>query len=107
MKASSTSFGSAKFSSRTLTSITSAPNDRNAFETPRPVASETSRSEPGPPISTAILLGKSLVVMSHPSRCQHADWVAHASRVLVAASRRKELLINSQTADEVARSEKV
>jgi hypothetical protein len=31
-----------------------APNERSALATPRPVASETSRSEPGPPINTAI-----------------------------------------------------
>src|SRR5213083_3007501 len=60
-KARSTSFGSWKFSSRTSTSTTSAPNERNAFETPRPVASETSRSEPGPPIRTAIFFGKSFI----------------------------------------------
>src|SRR5438093_3219570 len=59
-KARSTSFGSWKSSSRTSTSTTSGPNERNAFETPRPVASETSRSEPGPPIRIAIFFGNAL-----------------------------------------------
>src|SRR5436189_2164452 len=59
-KARSISFGSWKSSSRTSTSTTSGPNERNAFETPRPVASETSRSEPGPPIRTAIFFGNAL-----------------------------------------------
>src|SRR5438270_6680342 len=59
MKASSVPGGNSKFSFRTSTSKTSAPNERSAFATPRPVASETSRSEPGPPIKTAIFLFKS------------------------------------------------
>ena len=48
------SCGNSKFASRTSTSVTSAPSERNALATPCPVASETSRSEPGPPIKTAI-----------------------------------------------------
>src|SRR6266480_6049624 len=50
-----------KFSSRTSISTTSVPNERSAFDTPRPVASETSRSEPGPPMRTAIFLGRSFI----------------------------------------------
>src|SRR5207244_11443931 len=57
MNARSTTLGSWKFSSRTSTSATSTPSERSAFEIPRPVASETSRSLPGPPIRTAILFG--------------------------------------------------
>src|SRR3954453_11679495 len=57
INATSTFFGNSKFSSRTSISKTSAPRERNALETPRAVASETSRSEPGPPIKTAIFSG--------------------------------------------------
>src|SRR5947208_3342743 len=60
-KASSTSLGNSKSLSRTSMSTTSAPNERSAFDTPRPVASETSRSEPGPPMRTAIFFGKSFI----------------------------------------------
>src|SRR2546430_15656930 len=56
----STSLGNWKFSSRTSISATSAPNERSALDTPCPVASETSRSEPGPPIRTAIFFGDAL-----------------------------------------------
>src|SRR5439155_23376806 len=42
-------------------SATSAPNERSALDTPRPVASETSRSAPAPPMRTAIFLGKSFI----------------------------------------------
>src|SRR5438094_9459437 len=56
----STSLGNWKFSSRTSISATSAPNERSALDTPCPVASETSRSEPGPPIRTAIFFGNAL-----------------------------------------------
>src|ERR1051325_10865917 len=59
--ASPTSVGNSKSLSRTSMSTTSAPNERSAFDTPRPVASETSRSEPGPPIRTAIFFGKSFM----------------------------------------------
>src|SRR5438477_7311771 len=59
MKARSTSFASGKFSSRTSTSTTSIPSERSALETPRPVASETFLSDPGPPINTATFFGKS------------------------------------------------
>src|SRR6476620_8333804 len=62
-KARSTSFANGKCSSRTSTSTTSTPRERSAFDTPRPVASETSRSEPGPPIRTAIFFGKSFFIM--------------------------------------------
>src|SRR5438477_7904864 len=57
IKARSIFSGNSKFSSRTSTSKTSAPRERNALETPRAVASETSCSEPGPPIKTAIFFG--------------------------------------------------
>src|SRR5207249_9049908 len=50
-----------KFSSRTSISKTSAPRDRNALATPRAVASDTSRSDPGPPINTAIRFGNALI----------------------------------------------
>src|SRR3981081_1910366 len=66
MKARSTSSGNLNFSSRTSTSTTLAPAERNAFETPRPVASDTSRSEPGPPIKTAILCPESSDFMTVP-----------------------------------------
>src|ERR1043165_336190 len=59
--ASSTSSGNSKSLSRTSTSTTSVPNERSAFDTPRPVASETSRSDPGPPMRTAIFFGKSFM----------------------------------------------
>src|ERR1051326_4686643 len=59
--ASSTSVGNSKSLSRTSMSTTSAPNERSAFDTPCPVASETSRSDPGPPITTAIFLGRSFM----------------------------------------------
>src|SRR6266496_6683509 len=61
MNARSTSLGNSKSLSCTSISATSAPNERSAFDTPRPVASETSRSEPGPPMRTAIFLGKSFI----------------------------------------------
>src|SRR5437660_11874425 len=57
-------------------SITSAPSERSAFEIPRPVASETSRSLLGPPIKTAIFLGKSFTpalprfLLPSPIRCR-------------------------------------
>src|SRR5438874_9121670 len=57
MKASSVSAGNSKSASPTSISKTSAPRERNAFATPRPVANDTSRSEPGPPIKTAIFFG--------------------------------------------------
>src|SRR5437870_1432731 len=72
-KARSTSCRSWKFSSRTSMSTTSAPNERSAFVTPRAVASETSRSEPGPPVKTAIFLGKSPWLMKSSSRFQAAE----------------------------------
>src|SRR5437868_1936089 len=56
-----------KFSSWTSISTTCVPNERSAFDTPRPVASETSRSEPGPPMRTAIFFGKSFM----------SSWVSH------------------------------
>src|SRR5215469_10654980 len=62
----STSFGNSKSLSRTSISTTSAPNERSAFDTPRPVASETSRSEPGPPMRTAIFFGKSFMSSRFP-----------------------------------------
>src|SRR5438445_1549402 len=43
------------------------PNERNALETPSPVASETFLSDPGPPINTAIFLGKSSFVIKSSS----------------------------------------
>src|SRR5213078_3507046 len=61
LNASCISSGSWKCSLRTSISTTSAPNERSAFDTPRPVASETSRSEPGPPMRTAIFFGKSFM----------------------------------------------
>src|SRR5438132_12370300 len=61
------SFGGWKSSFRTSISTTSAPNERSAFETPRPVASETSRSNPGPPMSTAIFWPEISDVMTSPS----------------------------------------
>src|SRR6266536_2186268 len=61
MNARSTSLGNSKSLSRTSISNTSAPNERSALDTPRPVASETSRSEPGPPMRTAIFLGRSFI----------------------------------------------
>src|SRR6059058_6074245 len=64
MNARSTSFGSWKSSFRISISTTSAPNERSAFATPRPVASETSRSDPGPPISTVIFFGNSSRVVN-------------------------------------------
>src|ERR1041385_1119732 len=70
MKARSTSTGSWKSSFRTSISTTSAPNDRSAFATPRPVASETSRSDPGPPISTAIFFGRSVIKSALSSRAE-------------------------------------
>src|SRR4029077_4563363 len=73
MNARSTSFGSWKFSSRTSTSTTSAPNDRSAFATPRPVASEPSRSDPGPPMSTAIFFGRSVIKSALSSRAESRD----------------------------------
>src|SRR5437667_7577313 len=57
----STSPGNSESLSRTSTSTTSAPNERSAFDTPRPVASETSRSEPGPPMRTAIFFGSPFI----------------------------------------------
>src|SRR6478672_1786424 len=60
-KARSISLGNSKFSSRTSISKTSAPRERNALPTPRAVASETSRSEPGPPINTAIFFGSAFI----------------------------------------------
>src|SRR2546430_1760247 len=66
MNARSTSFGNSKSLSRTSISTTSVPNERSAFDTPRPVASETSRSEPGPPMRTAIFLGRSFISFRLP-----------------------------------------
>src|ERR1700731_3087933 len=60
-KASSVSAGNSKSGPFTSTSTTSAPNERKAFAAPVPVAIETSRSEPGPPINTAIFFGKALI----------------------------------------------
>src|SRR5437667_7838724 len=69
MNASSTSLGNWKSSSRTSTSTTAAPNEPSAFDTPRPVASETSRSEPGPPIKTAIFFGKFVMPRFRDGEC--------------------------------------
>src|SRR6266540_2575186 len=66
MNARSTSLGNSKSLSRTSISTTSEPNERSAFDTPRPVASETSRSEPGPPMRTAIFFGRSLISFRLP-----------------------------------------
>src|SRR4029078_4729648 len=65
-KARSISLGNSKFSSRTSISKTSAPRERNALATPRAVASETSRSEPGPPINTAIFFGSAFISFTLP-----------------------------------------
>src|ERR1700756_298617 len=54
----STSLGNSKSLSRTSMSTPSEPNERSALDTPRPVASDTSRSEPGPPMRTAIFFGR-------------------------------------------------
>src|SRR5437867_8544362 len=59
MNARSTSPGNSKSLFCTSISATFTPNERSAFDTPRPVASETSRSEPGPPMRTAISFGRS------------------------------------------------
>src|SRR3954471_2210071 len=48
--------GSVKSVPSTSTSVTSAPRLRSAFATPAPEARETRRSDPGPPIRTAIFL---------------------------------------------------
>src|SRR5437870_11271391 len=61
MNATLTSPGNSKSLSCTSISATFMPNERSAFDTPRPVASETSRSEPGPPMRTAIFLGRSFI----------------------------------------------
>ena len=47
-----------------VTSIGSAfsPRSRNALSTAAPEASETWRSEPGPPINTAILIDSKLMI---------------------------------------------
>src|ERR1700704_5373769 len=62
-KASSMSAGNSKSGPLTSTSTTSAPNERKAFAAPVPVAMETARSDPGPPINTAIFFG-SVVISS-------------------------------------------
>src|SRR5437867_9387929 len=56
----STSLGNWKFSSRTSISPTPGADEGTAVEAPRPVASETSRSAPGPTIRTAIFFGNAL-----------------------------------------------
>ena len=56
LKATSTPAGTTKSASRTSTSHTSAPRLRKAAATPAPEASETGRSDPGPPMSTAMRL---------------------------------------------------
>src|SRR5205085_1203520 len=60
---SSISTGRTKSAPFTSTSVTSTPSERNALATPRPVAMETSRSEPGPPISTAIFFGRVVILI--------------------------------------------
>src|SRR5438105_14211643 len=87
-KASSMSEGNSKSGPLTSTSRTSTPNERKAFATPVPVAIETAHSDPGPPINTAIFFGNALISL----------WVAHASRVLVAASRRNNLFREARPA---------
>src|SRR5438105_2824427 len=87
-KASSMSEGNSKSRPFRSTSRTSTPNERKAFAAPVPVAMETSRSDPGPPINTAIFFGNALISL----------WVAHASRVLVAASRRNNLFREARPA---------
>src|SRR5262245_59180493 len=56
LKAISVSGGTTKSGPETSTGVTSAPNERIASTTPSPDLSETSRSDPGPPMSTAIFL---------------------------------------------------
>src|SRR3954449_760355 len=48
--------GRLKSAPSTSTSVTSAPRLRSALATPAPEARETLRSEPGPPMRTAIFL---------------------------------------------------
>src|SRR2546423_2898502 len=79
MKASCVPSGKTKSASFTSTSLTSTPNDRRAFATPFPVAMETSRSEPGPPIRTAIFLGSAFMIsfrtrVSSGERTRLACW---------------------------------
>src|SRR5450432_1093669 len=64
----------------TSTSNTSAPNERNAFAIPAPVASETARSEPGPPFSTAILLRVRVIMASRSKKCCHSFCHSERSR---------------------------
>src|SRR5262249_43367245 len=64
IKASLISLGKLKSGPRTSTSVISAPNDRKALATPAPVASETCRSDPGPPLRTAIFFPCRLIIVS-------------------------------------------
>ena len=80
----------------TSTGITRAPRSASALQTPRPEASETSRSEPGPPISTAIVFPFRLMILPgfalrFPVRCR----AARAPTPLI-------LSINSSTSAAVA-----
>src|SRR4051794_27557042 len=62
LKASSVPGGTTKSGPRTSTAVTAAPSSRNAATTPSPDLSDTGRSEPGPPISTAMgLLRRSIM----------------------------------------------
>src|SRR3954462_10471604 len=56
LNARSVSAGSVKSVPSTSTSVTIAPRLRSALATPAPEARETLRSEPGPPMRTAIFL---------------------------------------------------
>src|SRR5690242_8544802 len=64
MKASSVSLGKRKPGPCTSISVSFAPNERNAFATPAPVAKETARSELGPPSRTAILFPVSVITLA-------------------------------------------
>src|SRR5438270_13947644 len=78
LNASSTPSGSLKFSSLTSTSVTLAPNECSALDTPRPVASDTSRSEPGPPISTAMFLPSRMIMPQLDWGAELRDFPQHA-----------------------------
>src|SRR5678809_376754 len=71
MNASSISLGKAKSAFSTSTSVTIAPNERSALPTPVPVASETARSEPGPPLRTAIFLFVSSIIVRSLRKEEH------------------------------------